>query len=90
MSGEGASDSDSDPDAFFQRRVMKPLPAHLAGELRDLGAAITRDIFTDNPNVRWEDIAGLDTAKRLLKEAVVQPLKYPELFTVCHGGQKEQ
>ncbi|KAJ9521218.1 hypothetical protein QJQ45_022945, partial [Haematococcus lacustris] len=81
MSGEGASDSDSDPEAFFQRRVMKPLPAHLAGELRDLGAAITRDIFTDNPNVRWEDIAGLDTAKRLLKEAVVQPLKYPELFT---------
>lgn len=27
--------------------------------MRELGAAITRDIFTENPNVRWEDISGL-------------------------------
>ena len=55
--------------------------ASLQGELRELGAAITRDIFTDNPSVRWEDISGLEAAKKLLKEAVVQPIKYPELFT---------
>eukprot|EP00798_Chlamydomonas_sp_ICE-L_P014650 gene14650-20684_t len=55
--------------------------ASLQGDLKDLGAAIQRDIFTDNPNVRWEDISGLEEAKRLLKEAVVQPIRYPELFT---------
>ncbi|KAG2428803.1 hypothetical protein HXX76_011503 [Chlamydomonas incerta] len=77
----GGSDSDSDPENFFERRVLKPLPPQLQGELRDLGAAITRDIFTDSPNVRWEDIAGLDSAKRLIKEAVVMPIKYPQLFT---------
>ena len=38
--------------------------ASLQGEMRELGAAITRDIFTDNPNVRWEDISGLDQASR--------------------------
>jgi len=61
--------------------VLKPLPMHLQGELRELGQAITRDIFNENPNVRWGDISGLEEAKHLLKEAVVQPIKYPELFT---------
>ncbi|GIL78028.1 hypothetical protein Vretimale_7368 [Volvox reticuliferus] len=79
--GGPGSDSDSDPDNFFERRVLKPLPPQLQGELRDLGNAITRDIFTDSPNVRWDDIAGLDQAKRLIKEAVVMPIKYPQLFT---------
>ncbi|KAG2495460.1 hypothetical protein HYH03_006405 [Edaphochlamys debaryana] len=77
----GGSDSDSDPEGFFERRVLKPLPASLQGELRDLGAAISRDIFTASPNVRWDDIAGLDQAKRLIKEAVAMPIKYPQLFT---------
>ena len=36
------------------------MQASLQGDLRELGQAITRDIFTDNPNVRWEDISGLD------------------------------
>ena len=27
-----------------------------------------------NPDVRWDDIIGLDAAKRLVKEAVVYPI----------------
>lgn len=57
--------------------------------MRELGAAITRDIFTDNPSVRWDDISGLEQAKKLLKEAVVQPIKYPELFTGRVGRGSE-
>ncbi|GFO36468.1 katanin p60 ATPase-containing subunit a-like 2, partial [Plakobranchus ocellatus] len=38
------------------------------------------DIYSENPNVRWEDIIGLDDSKRLVKEAVVYPIKYPQLF----------
>jgi vacuolar protein-sorting-associated protein 4 len=33
------------------------------------------------PNVKWDDVAGLDTAKSLLKEAVIFPIKFPQLFT---------
>uniref|UniRef100_A0A7S3VHK4 Katanin p60 ATPase-containing subunit A-like 2 n=1 Tax=Dunaliella tertiolecta TaxID=3047 RepID=A0A7S3VHK4_DUNTE len=77
---EDGAGSDDDLQGFHER-PMKPLPLHLQGELRSLGSAISRDIVTENPNVKWEDIAGLDTAKRLLKEAVVMPIKYPELFT---------
>ena len=36
-----------------------------------------RDIIRGNPNVKWESIKGLENAKRLLKEAVVMPIKYP-------------
>merc|ERR1712048_324880 len=43
--------------------------------------AISRDILTRNPGVSWSSIVGLDHAKALLKEAVVMPLKYPQLFT---------
>lgn len=37
-----------------------------------------RDIIRGNPDVKWESIKGLETAKRLLKEAVVMPIKYPK------------
>ena len=34
-----------------------------------------KDIYLENPNVKWDDIIGLDDAKRLIKEAVVYPIK---------------
>lgn len=38
-------------------------------------------ILCEKPNVKWEDVAGLDQAKALLKEAVILPIKFPQLFT---------
>eukprot|EP00811_Abedinium_folium_P001358 NODE_11240_length_1299_cov_6.814846.p1 GENE.NODE_11240_length_1299_cov_6.814846~~NODE_11240_length_1299_cov_6.814846.p1 ORF type:complete len:317 (-),score=104.43 NODE_11240_length_1299_cov_6.814846:183-1133(-) len=46
-----------------------------------MGQGISQDILTTNPGVPWSTIVGLNQAKALLKEAVVCPLKYPELFT---------
>ena len=37
-----------------------------------------RDIIRGSPDVKWESIKGLENAKRLLKEAVVMPIKYPK------------
>lgn len=39
---------------------------------------IGRDIIRGSPDVKWESIKGLENAKRLLKEAVVMPIKYPK------------
>eukprot|EP01017_Pseudomicrothorax_dubius_P045034 TRINITY_DN7713_c0_g2_i3.p1 TRINITY_DN7713_c0_g2~~TRINITY_DN7713_c0_g2_i3.p1 ORF type:complete len:306 (+),score=58.44 TRINITY_DN7713_c0_g2_i3:678-1595(+) len=50
-------------------------------ELRELAAALRRDIIIANPNVKFEDVVGNGEAKRLLKEAVIMPMKYPTLFT---------
>ena len=37
--------------------------------------------MTEKPNVRWEDVSGLENAKNALKEAVILPIKFPEIFT---------
>lgn len=43
---------------------------------------LERDIISKNPNVRWDDIAALNEAKRLLEEAVVLPMWMPDFFKV--------
>lgn len=38
-------------------------------------------IVMEKPNVKWTDVAGLEAAKEALKEAVILPIKFPQLFT---------
>lgn len=38
-------------------------------------------ILTEKPNIKWDDVAGLEGAKESLKEAVILPIKFPHLFT---------
>ncbi|XP_049652038.1 katanin p60 ATPase-containing subunit A-like 2 isoform X2 [Accipiter gentilis] len=70
-----------DPDP--SERLLKPLSAFIGmtGEMRELATVVSKDIYLHNPNVKWDDIIGLDAAKRLVKEAVVYPIRYPQLFT---------
>lgn len=65
-----------------QDRLLKPLGGYVGynSEWRELAQVISRDIYSENPNVKWDDIIGLEEAKRLSKEAVVYPIKYPQLF----------
>ncbi|CAH8460377.1 unnamed protein product [Heterobilharzia americana] len=51
-----------------------------SGYDKDLVETLERDIVQRNPNVRWDDIAALDDAKRLLQEAVVLPMVIPGFF----------
>uniref|UniRef100_A0A3B4YFH5 Katanin p60 ATPase-containing subunit A1 n=1 Tax=Seriola lalandi dorsalis TaxID=1841481 RepID=A0A3B4YFH5_SERLL len=47
---------------------------------KDLVEALERDIISQNPNVKWDNIADLEDAKKLLKEAVVLPMWMPAFF----------
>ena len=38
-------------------------------------------IVTEKPDVKWDDVAGLTSAKEALKEAVILPVKFPQFFT---------
>ena len=50
-------------------------------ENNKLRSALEGSIIKENPNVKWEDVAGLEHAKAALEEAVILPIKYPQLFT---------
>lgn len=65
-SDDKKSDSDSDGDD----PEKKKLQAKLEGA-----------IMVEKPNVKWDDVAGLDGAKSALQEAVILPIRFPTLFT---------
>jgi len=39
-----------------------------------------REVLVETPNIKWEDVGGLEKVKQELKEAVEWPLKYPDNF----------
>jgi len=49
--------------------------------MRDIQPSALREVFVEIPNVKWEDVGGLENVKMELKEAVELPLKNPEKFT---------
>ncbi|RCH78595.1 Vacuolar protein sorting-associated protein 4, partial [Rhizopus stolonifer] len=50
-------------------------------ETKRIRESLTSAILTEKPNVKWDDVAGLEGAKEALKEAVILPIKFPHLFT---------
>jgi vacuolar protein-sorting-associated protein 4 len=48
---------------------------------KKLQGALASAIISEKPNVRWDDVAGLEGAKEALKEAVIMPVRFPQLFT---------
>jgi SpoVK/Ycf46/Vps4 family AAA+-type ATPase len=44
------------------------------------GKPATELVVTEKPQVNWEEVVGLDTAKKAVKEAIVYPVQRPDLF----------
>lgn len=49
--------------------------------LRDVQPSAMREVLVQRPNVKWEDIGGLQEVKEELAEAIEWPLKHADLFT---------
>ncbi|KAJ3031685.1 UNVERIFIED_CONTAM: Vacuolar protein sorting-associated protein 4 [Siphonaria sp. JEL0065] len=71
-SAKGSADTDDDDDSKDNKKDA---------ETKKLRDALAGAILSETPNVRWDDIAGLEGAKEALKEAVILPIKFPHLFT---------
>ena len=53
---------------------------HFKSVMKNNSPAVLRETVVEMPNVKWEDIGGLEDTKRELKEVVQYPIEYPEKF----------
>lgn len=49
-------------------------------EEEKLQSQLDSAVLTEKPDVKWDDVAGLEGAKDALKEAVILPQKFPQMF----------
>lgn len=49
--------------------------------LREIQPSALREVLVQVPDIKWDDLGGLEEAKQELKEAVEWPLKYPDKFS---------
>jgi katanin p60 ATPase-containing subunit A1 len=77
----GVSTDDDIVNKYEERHLRPPPQFSGDAEMKQLAQVISREIYQESPNVRFDDIVRLDEAKRLLVEAVQLPLKFPTLFT---------
>ncbi len=56
-------------------------PSDFMEALKTVRPSAMREVLVEVPQIKWDDIGGLDEIKQELREAVEWPLKYPERFT---------
>ncbi len=61
-------------------KKLKVTRADFMDALRLVHPTLMREVFVEVPEVKWEDIGGLEDVKQQLKEAVEWPMKNPEVF----------
>jgi len=49
--------------------------------LREVTPAGMREVYIEKPDIKWDEIGGLENVKRELQEAVEWPMKYPILYS---------
>ncbi|MGB9937241.1 MAG: CDC48 family AAA ATPase [Methanobacterium sp.] len=66
------------PKEVLQKMVVRK--SDLKDALREIQPSALREVLVQVPDIKWDDIGGLEKAKQELKEAVEWPLKYPDNF----------
>jgi transitional endoplasmic reticulum ATPase len=70
-------------DQEIPQEVLKKLIVNnndFTEALKVVRPSAMREVLVEKPNVKWEDIGGLDIIKQELREAVEWPLKHPDSF----------
>lgn len=70
-------------DKEVPQEVLEKMVLHKSDfkdALKEIQPSALREVLVQIPDVTWEDVGGLESAKQELKEAVEWPLKNPEKF----------
>ncbi len=67
------------PPSLIDRMIIKR--EDFEGALTEVDPSAMREVLVELPKVTWDDVGGLDEAKRDIRESVEWPMKHPERFT---------
>ena len=66
------------PEEILKKLIVKKEDFEYA--LKIVQPSAMREVLVEIPNVKWDDIGGLEEVKERLRESVEWPLKYPKTF----------
>ncbi len=65
---------------YEQLAELQVTMANFDEALREVEPSGIREVFTEIPDVKWEQVGGLDEIRAVLQQAIEWPLKYGHLF----------
>ncbi|XP_074642561.1 fidgetin-like protein 1 isoform X2 [Tubulanus polymorphus] len=76
---------DEEPEPEPGNELQDERLKHIEPKMIEL---ITSEIMDQGPSITWNDIAGLEFAKKTIQEIVVWPMLRPDIFTGLRGPPK--
>ncbi|MBM3247744.1 CDC48 family AAA ATPase, partial [Candidatus Pacearchaeota archaeon] len=73
-----SEESETIPEEIL--KDLKIIDKDFEEALKVVRPSAMREVLVETPNIKWEDVGGLEKVKQELKEAVEWPLKYPDNF----------
>lgn len=66
---------------YSQLASLRVTMAEFLQGFQSVEPSAIREVFVEVPNVHWDDVGGLESIKQQLREAILWPLKYENLFS---------
>ncbi|MCP8321680.1 MAG: AAA family ATPase, partial [archaeon] len=80
QSAHGLIQDDSQVEDSRRRDEITISSSQAPKMVESLKASYDDLVLREKPNVKWDEVVGLDDAKRVLKESIIFPAQRPDLF----------
>jgi ATP-dependent 26S proteasome regulatory subunit len=82
QAAHGLLPQDQVPEAEFSPQTSTPVATNGKGPqvVQQLKASFSELVVTEKPDVRWDDVVGLEDCKQAIRESIVFPYLRPDLF----------
>jgi len=64
----------------IEPQTLEEKPSEAAARAEERKATYDELVLKEKPSVKWEEVVGLEQAKKAIKEAIVYPVQRPDLF----------